>query len=244
MAFLFYGKSISFCIEMIQVYCKDLEKMAYSEAWDLQENYLQKVVNQKIASRNQPDIIPPHFFFFVEHPPVFTLGKSGSPDHLLVSTQKLEEEGVSFYKTNRGGDITFHGPGQIVGYPIFDLDQIYTDIHRYLREIEQVVIETIADFGIKNGDRKDGLTGVWVGEEKICAIGVRASRWVTMHGFALNVNTDLRYFNMIVPCGIEDKGVTSMEKILGRKINIEEVKASLLRNFEKIFPITFIPYES
>ncbi|HRH34170.1 MAG TPA: lipoyl(octanoyl) transferase LipB, partial [Catalimonadaceae bacterium] len=184
------------------------------------------------------------FFFFVEHSPVFTLGKSGFPENLLVSESELEERKVEFFKSNRGGDITFHGPGQLVGYPILDLDQFYTDIHRYLREIEEVIIKTIAEFGIQNGGRKEGLTGVWVGEEKICAIGVRASRWVTMHGFALNVNTNLQYFDWIVPCGIQDKGVTSMEKILGKSIDMEEVKTVLKVNFEKIFKAKLIPYES
>lgn len=218
--------------------------MPYQEAWDLQEQHLQRVVNQKIAARTQAGIVPAHYLFLVEHPPVFTLGKSGLPEHLLVGQEELEKENVSYFKTNRGGDITFHGPGQIVAYPIFDLDQMYTDIHRYLREIEEVVIKTLADFGIKNGGRKEGLTGVWVGEEKICAIGVRASRWVTMHGFALNVNTELAYFQQIVPCGITDKGVTSIEKILGHPLPLPDVKAVLLQQFENIFPITFRPYES
>jgi lipoyl(octanoyl) transferase len=150
---------------------------------------------------------------------------------------------VDYHKINRGGDITFHGPGQIVGYPIWDLDQIYTDIHRYLREIEEVVILTLRNFGILDAGRKNGFTGVWVGEEKICAIGVRTSKWVTMHGFALNVNTDLNYFNLIVPCGIQDKSVTSMEKILGHILNPDDVKASLKQNFEKVFPIMLQAYE-
>jgi len=158
-------------------------------------------------------------------------------EHLLISEENLQKAGIQYYKSNRGGDITFHGPGQIVGYPILDLDQIYTDIHRYLRELEQVVIETLAFFGINNAGRKEGLTGVWIGEEKICAIGVRASRWVTMHGFALNVNTDLGYFDMIVPCGITDKAVTSMKKILGMEVEMESVKEQIRINFEKIFKV-------
>lgn len=228
---------------MVPVLFSDLGRKPYQEIWEFQEACLQKIVAQKIAARTDPDIHPDLFLFFVEHEPVFTLGKSGNETNLLASQQELLEKGIDYFKINRGGDITFHGPGQIVGYPIWDLDQIYTDIHRYLREIEQVVIQTIADFGIKNGSRKDGLTGVWVGEEKICAIGVRTSRWVTMHGFALNVNTDLENFNLIVPCGIQDKTVTSMKKILGSHIEMDQVKSSLKRNFEKIFPIKLKDYE-
>lgn len=222
----------------------DLGRKAYQQTWDFQEAHLQRIVNQKIAKREDPDIVPDHFLFFVEHPPVYTLGKSGDQENLLVSNEYLQKAGVEFVKTNRGGDITFHGLGQIVGYPILDLDQIYTDIHRYLRDLEEVVIQTIADFGIPNGSRKDGLTGVWVGEEKICAIGVRTSRWVTMHGFALNVNTDLQYFNWIVPCGINDKAVTSMQKILGHPVDSDAVKQALRTNFERIFGVTLVPYES
>lgn len=222
----------------------DLGTVPYQKVWDFQESKLQLVVDQKISKRTDPQIVPENYLFFVEHPPVFTLGKSGVAEHLLASAEKLEQTGVQFFKSNRGGDITFHGPGQIVGYPILDLDQFYTDIHRYLREIEEVVIQTISEFGIPDGGRKEGLTGVWVGEEKICAIGVRASRWVTMHGFALNVNTDLQYFNWIVPCGIQDKSVTSMRKILGHEVDDKAVKTVLKRNFEKIFKAKLIPYES
>jgi lipoyl(octanoyl) transferase len=228
---------------VVPVKFADLGRRPYQEIWDFQEACLQKVVSQKIASRTDPDIHPDLFLFFVEHDPVFTLGKSGKEDHLLVDQTELRSRGVDFHKINRGGDITFHGPGQIVGYPIWDLDQIYTDIHRYLREIEEVVILTLKDFGISNAGRNEGLTGVWVGEEKICAIGVRTSRWVTMHGFALNVNTDLNYFNLIVPCGIQDKAVTSMQKILGHNIHPDDVKASLQQNFEKVFPIKLQAYE-
>lgn len=221
----------------------DLGSKAYQETWDFQENHLQKVINQKIEKRENPDVVPDHFLFFVEHPPVYTLGKSGTEENLLVSNEYLQKAGVEFFKSNRGGDITFHGPGQIVGYPILDLDQMYTDIHRYLREIEEMVIDTLAEFGIPNGGRKQGLTGVWIGEEKICAIGVRTSRWVTMHGFALNVNTDLQYFNWIVPCGISDKAVTSMQKILGHEVEIDAVKRALRANFERIFKVKLVPYE-
>jgi lipoyl(octanoyl) transferase len=216
---------------------KDLGFQDYKTVWDLQELRLQNIVSQKIEARTKPNIIPEHFFFFTEHPPVFTIGKSGIPEHLLISEENLDKSGIQYFKSNRGGDITFHGPGQIVGYPILDLDQIYTDIHRYLREIEQTIIETLAFFGIETAGRKEGFTGVWVGEEKICAIGVRASRWVTMHGFALNVNTDLSYFDMIVPCGISDKAVTSMKKILGREIEMEAVKERIRVNFERIFKV-------
>jgi lipoyl(octanoyl) transferase len=228
---------------LVEVKFANLGRQPYQEIWDFQESCLQKIVGQKIASRTDPAIKPDLFLFFVEHPSVFTLGKSGKESHLLIPEHELHQKGIQFYKINRGGDITFHGPGQLVGYPIWDLDQIYTDIHRYLREIEEVIILTLAEFGITNGSRKEGLTGVWVNEEKICAIGVRASRWVTMHGFALNVNTDLSNFDLIVPCGITNKGVTSMMKILGNEVNMEAVQSALLRNFEKIFPIKFRPYE-
>jgi lipoyl(octanoyl) transferase len=228
---------------VVPVKFADLGRRPYQEIWDFQEAFLQKVISQKIASRTDPAIHPDLFLFFVEHDPVFTLGKSGKEDHLLIDQMELRLQGVDYHKINRGGDITFHGPGQIVGYPIWDLDQIYTDIHRYLREIEEVVILTLRNFGILDAGRKNGFTGVWVGEEKICAIGVRTSKWVTMHGFALNVNTDLNYFNLIVPCGIQDKSVTSMEKILGHILNPDDVKASLKQNFEKVFPIMLQAYE-
>jgi lipoyl(octanoyl) transferase len=228
---------------VLQVSLADLGPISYQKAWDIQEQHLQKVIQEKIEARTTPGILPASYFFLVEHPPVFTLGKSGKEEHLLLSEQSLKERAIEFFRTNRGGDITFHGLGQLVGYPIFDLDQVYTDIHRYLRDMEEVVILTLADFGIPNGGRKEGLTGVWVGEEKICAMGVRASRWVTMHGFALNVNTDLRFFDLIVPCGIQDKGVTSMEKILGHAPDFESVKKSVIRNFERVFPIQFQHYE-
>lgn len=229
--------------EFPQVRWADLGIQPYRATWDLQEEHLQHIIQQKIQKREYPEIVPDHFFFLVEHPPVYTLGKSGDEENLLVSNEYLKNAGVEFYKSNRGGDITFHGPGQVVGYPILDLDQIYTDIHRYLRDLEEVIIQTIAHFGIKNGGRKPGLTGVWVGEEKICAMGVRTSRWVTMHGFALNVNTDLQYFNWIVPCGISDKAVTSMQKILGQPIDLDEVKRVLRATFERIFKVQLVPYE-
>jgi len=181
----------------------------------------------------------------VEHPPVFTLGKSGKEDHLLVDQAKLEAEGISYYPVNRGGDITYHGPGQIVGYPILDLDHYFTDIHKYLRYLEEVVIATLAHYGLVAG-RSEGETGVWLDAgtpfaRKICAMGVKASRWTTMHGFAFNVNTDLKHFNLIVPCGISDKAVTSLHIELGRTLDLEEVKGVLKANFEKQFDCTLVP---
>jgi lipoyl(octanoyl) transferase len=228
---------------MAIVRVKDLGNKPYKEVWSFQEQHMDLVINQKIERRTNPDILPDSFLFLVEHPPVFTLGKSGKPEHLLVSEEELSARSVDYFKINRGGDITFHGPGQMVAYPILDLDQIYTDIHRYLRDLEEVVIRTIADFGIRNGTRKEGLTGVWVGEEKICAMGVRASRWVTMHGLALNVNTELDYFSWIVPCGIDDKAVTSMKKILKNAIDPNQVKQSFLKHFSEVFPVVLTSYE-
>ena len=202
---------------------------------------MQKIVSQKLAARENPSLAPKHELFFVEHePPVFTIGKSGDQGNLLAAEDFLKNQGIEFFRTNRGGDITFHGPGQIVGYPILDLDQIYTDIHRFLIEIEEVVILTLADFGISGAGRKEGLTGVWVGDEKLCAIGVRTSRWVTMHGFAFNVNSDLNYFKNIIPCGIDDKEVASMHTELGRSVDIEEVKTILKSKIELVFGLTLI----
>jgi lipoyl(octanoyl) transferase len=178
----------------------------------------------------------------VEHPPVYTLGKSGKIENVIISEDQRVKEGIDFFHTNRGGDITFHGPEQIVGYPIFDLEKFYTDIGRYLRELEEVIILTLEEYGIAAG-RSTGETGVWIDalkkgkERKICAMGVRCSRWITMHGFALNVNTDLRYFNGIVPCGIQNKKVTSLKEELGYPVSLEEVKQKLKRNFEKVFNV-------
>jgi lipoyl(octanoyl) transferase len=183
-----------------------------------------------------------HYLLFVEHPPVYTLGKSGNMDNVLLSEENLKARGIDFFRTNRGGDITFHGPQQIVGYPILDLEKFYTDIGRYLRNIEELIILTLKEYGIEAG-RSAGETGVWIDadikgkERKICAIGVRSSRWITMHGFALNVNTDLDYFNFIIPCGIQNKQVTSLQKELGRPVDFEEVKEKVKRNFEKIFDV-------
>lgn len=223
----------------------DLGLQAYAQVWEFQESILKNTIEAKLDARANPFVVPPHHLLFVEHsPPVFTIGKSGDAAHLLASESFLKEKGIEFFQTNRGGDITFHGPGQIVGYPILDLDQVYTDIHRYLRELEEVIILTLRDFGISGAGRKEGLTGVWVGDEKVCAMGVRSSRWVTMHGFALNVNTDLRYFDLIVPCGIRGKAVGSMSKLLGKELTMEDVKQSLLRNFCRVFPFRIISHES
>lgn len=221
---------------------RDLGPMDYKACWDYQEELFKHIVDQKIFNRNHPEEarITENHLLFVEHPPVFTLGKSGVEENLLADTATLNQRNATYYKINRGGDITYHGPGQIVGYPIFDLDHFFTDIHKYLRYLEEAIILTIADYGIV-GERVEGLTGVWVdGQDpekarKIAALGVKCSRWVTMHGFALNVNTDLSYFDLIVPCGIDDKAVTSIEKELGNKVEEEEVKTKLLLNLQNVF---------
>ncbi|MCG2459816.1 lipoyl(octanoyl) transferase LipB [Flavobacteriaceae bacterium F89] len=220
---------------------KDLGLKDYKETWDYQESIFREVVNIKINNRKTETFLEtPNHFLFVEHPHVYTLGKSGKMDHLLVNEAQLAAKGAKFYKTNRGGDITYHGPGQIVGYPILDLDNFFTDIHKYLRLLEEMVILTLADYGLK-GQRSKGETGVWLDvgtpfARKICAMGVRASRWVTMHGFALNVNVDLGYFDMMIPCGIKDKAVTSLNLELGKKeVPMAEVKASLLKHFAQLF---------
>lgn len=220
----------------------NLGQKAYQATWDYQEKLFQQIITQKSANRTTTDNKPtPNYLLFVEHPPVYTLGKSGNFANLLVNEQQLKQKGIAFYKTNRGGDITFHGPGQIVGYPIFDLDNFFTDIHKYLRLLEQVVIDTLAHYGLQ-GARSEGETGVWLDvntpfARKICAMGVRASRWVTMHGLALNVNTDLSYFQHIVPCGIVGKGVTSMQKELNQDLDLKSVKQVLQQNFEKHFAL-------
>lgn len=212
-----------------------LGEMPYKQAWDYQESLLKANVQAKSEGRPTQ-----HHLLFVEHPPVYTLGKSGKMEHVLLNEEQLSDQGIEFFRTNRGGDITFHGPQQIVGYPIFDLERMYTDIGRYLRELEEVIIRVLAIYGIK-GERSSGETGVWIEpgvpgrERKICAMGVRCSRWITMHGFALNVNTDLNYFNHIIPCGIQNKQVTSMEKELGRPLNMEEVRGALKTAFEEVF---------
>ena len=225
-----------------KVFFRDLGRMNYKSAWDYQEKLFQEVIQRKIEQRNHPnqDFQQKHYLLFVEHSPVYTLGKSGSMKNLLINQDTLNKKQISFFKINRGGDITYHGPGQIVGYPIIDLDYFFTDIGRYLRFLEEAVILTLNDYGIIAG-RSKGETGVWLEPHspsrarKICAIGVRCSRWVTMHGFAFNVNTDLSYFQFIIPCGIDNKSVTSMEKELGRKVNMEEVKEKLLSHFTDLF---------
>lgn len=222
---------------------ENLGVLDYKKAWDYQEAIFKKTIELKLQKqRGDMSIKTPNYLLFVEHPPVFTLGKSGDISHLLTSEAELNRKGVTFYKINRGGDITYHGPGQIVGYPILDLDNFFTDIHKYLRFLEEMVILTLAEYGIV-ATRSDGETGVWIGvgtpfPRKICAMGVRASRWVTMHGFALNVNTDLGYFDHIVPCGIKGKGVTSLQAELGREISIEEVHEKLLKHFSDLFEVS------
>jgi len=212
----------------------------YHEAWDKQELLLNDTVALKSKNRTENTLIATsNYLIFCEHPHVYTLGKSGHPENLLLDEQELEEKEATYYKINRGGDITYHGPGQIVGYPILDLDNFFTDIHLYLRTLEEAVILTLADYGIIAG-RYEGFTGVWLDADhakarKICALGVRCSRWVTMHGFALNVNTDLTYFNNIVPCGIDDKDVTSMQRELGRPLVMEEVKERLKAHIATLF---------
>jgi len=233
---------------MPKVFFKDLGKLDYQEAWDFQEKIFSENVTIKLESKkNGQPISPKNYFFYVEHPHVYTLGKSGSLDNLLLDEQGLEDKEATFYKINRGGDITYHGPGQLVGYPILDLDQFKPDIHLYLRNIEEAVIQLCAEYGIK-GERFDKYTGVWIDpgtpqERKICAIGVKTSRWITMHGFALNVNTNLEYFGNIVPCGIVDKDVTSLQRELGRKVDMEEVKDKLRVHFERIFDMELLPME-
>ncbi len=237
---------------MRKVEYQDLGQIDYQKAWDYQQSLLKQVVDTKVANRrlakaNQPvGPNPENFLLFCEHPPVYTLGKSGSMEHLLLNTQELDERSIQFHKINRGGDITFHGPGQVVGYPIFDLDQFFTDVHKYVRFLEEVIIRTLADFEI-TGTRIKGFTGVWLKGEtgmpnrKICAIGVHLSRWVTMHGFAFNVNTDLNFFNFIIPCGINDtnKTVTSLAKELGTSVDIEYVKRQLKFHFSSLFEFTY-----
>lgn len=227
-----------------EVLVRDLGRVDYQSAWDYQEQLLKENVRLKTEAREKgmdPMLVSTsHYFLFVEHPPVYTLGKSGNKENVLLDDDGLKQRNIQFFNTNRGGDITFHGPDQIVGYPIIDLEKFFTDIGRYLRNLEEVIILTLADYGLK-GERSPGETGVWIEpevpgrERKICAMGVRCSRWITMHGFALNVNTDLSYFNHIIPCGIVNKQVTSMEKELGKKIAVAEVKERIKVNFEKVF---------
>jgi len=224
-------------INLIELGFKD-----YKEVWDFQSELLQEIVTIKTENRkNQLQKNTQNHFLFVEHPHVYTLGKSGDLSNLLLNEQQLAAKGATFYKINRGGDITYHGPGQIVGYPILDLENFFTDIHKYLRLLEETIILTIAEYGLK-GERSSGETGVWLDvgtpfARKICAMGIRSSRWVTMHGFALNVNVDLGYFDNIIPCGIRGKAVTSMEVELGRKVDMEAVKKKVLKHFMALFGV-------
>jgi len=253
-----------FDLEKQHIIFEDLGIINYKAAWDYQEELVKTNVDLKAEARKQLAIsneqpvignrqsvsplrglggsLTSHHLLFCEHPPVYTLGKSGHIENVLLSETEMEEKEIEFFKTNRGGDITFHGLQQVVGYPILDLEKFYTDIGKYLRSLEEVIILTIAEYGIK-GDRSKGETGVWIEpgiigkERKICAMGIRCSRWITMHGFALNVNTDLSYFNNIIPCGIVNKQVTSIEKELGQKVDFVETKEKLKRNFEKVFDV-------
>lgn len=216
----------------------------YKETWDLQESLFAATIAQKIALRNGETEEPTkNYVLFCEHPHVYTLGKSGDENHLLLDNQNLKSVGATFHKINRGGDITYHGPGQLVVYPIFDLDHFFSDIHKYLRFLEEAVIQTLAHYDIK-GERFDGLTGVWIEpntprERKICALGVKCSRWVTMHGIGFNINSDLSYFNNIIPCGIQNKSVTSMQEELGFKLDFKEVSEVLKNQLAKQFGYTY-----
>jgi len=241
---------------------RDLGQIEYRNAWDYQEKLLQENVAVKTAIRNRQaaladgnefgvvdneEVVPvtTNYLLFVEHPPVYTLGKSGDIAHVLISEEERAAKGIGFYNTNRGGDITFHGKEQLVGYPVLDLERFYTDIGKYLRNLEEVIIATMADYGLK-GERSPGETGVWLDaaikgkERKICAMGIRCSRWITMHGFAFNINTDLSYFDYIIPCGIQNKQVTSLQKELGRSLDMNEVKERVKKNFEKVFDAELI----
>ena len=230
---------------MQQVKLQDLGLKDYQEAWDYQNTLFQQIIDIKLANRNNNSThATPNYFIFTEHPHVYTLGKSGDLNNLLLSENQLKEKGISFFKSNRGGDITYHGPGQIVGYPILDLDNFFTDIHKFMRNLEEVIMLTIAEYGLK-GERSEGETGVWLDvgtpfARKICALGVRTSRWVTMHGFALNISADLGYFDHIIPCGIRGKAVTSMEVELNRKIDINDLKKHIKNHFSAVFKSEFI----
>jgi lipoyl(octanoyl) transferase len=234
-------------MEKQPLFFRDMGRMPYRQAWDYQESLMREALALK-ASEGKGEEGPrstTHHLLFVEHPPVYTLGKSGKIEHVLIGEVEREEKGIEFFHTNRGGDITYHGPGQLVAYPVLDLEKFYTDIGRYLRELEEVVIRTLAHYGISAG-RSSGETGVWIDadlpgrERKICAMGVRCSRWVTMHGLALNVNTDLSYFDHIIPCGIRNKQVTSIQQELGREVDMEEVKDLMRKEFETVFNVELI----
>lgn len=228
----------------------DLGLKDYKETWDYQELLFKQIIDLKIKNRREETTIPtPNHLLFVEHPHVYTLGKSGDKDNLLVNEAQLAAKNAVFYKINRGGDITYHGPGQVVGYPILDLDNFFTDIHKYLRFLEEVIIRTLSEYGLQC-TRSDGETGVWLDvgtplARKICAMGVRASRWVTMHGFALNVNTNLGYFDNIIPCGIQDKAVTSLNMELGiEEVSMEEIKDKIRHHFSNLFEAILVNKKS
>ena len=224
------------------IHLKDLGLRDYKEVWDYQTDLLDEIISVKRKNRKENlSQTTSNYFLFVEHPHVYTLGKSGDLNNLLINEEQLKKRNASYYKINRGGDITYHGPGQIVGYPILDLENFFTDIHKYLRFLEEVIIKTLAEYGIK-GERSKGETGVWMDvgtpfARKICAMGIRSSRWVTMHGFALNVNTNLGYFDHIIPCGIRGKAVTSLEVELGKKIDPSQVKEKILCHFKDLFEV-------
>lgn len=220
---------------------EDLGLMDYKACWDYQETLFNGTIDAKIGNRNNGTDLPtPNHLLFVEHPHVYTLGKSGDESHLLINATQLEQEHASYYRINRGGDITYHGPGQLVGYPILDLDNFFTDIHKYLRYLEETIILTLDEYGIRAG-RSKGETGVWLDPDdvfkarKICAMGVRCSRWVTMHGWGFNVNADLGYFGNIIPCGIQEKAVTSLNKELGQDVDMAEIKGKLKKHFSALF---------
>ncbi|MEG0851068.1 lipoyl(octanoyl) transferase LipB [Flavobacterium plurextorum] len=229
-----------------KIQLQDLGNRDYKSTWEYQEELFTAIVDLKIKNRREElDLPTPNYLLFVEHPHVYTLGKSGDLENLLLNEKQLEAKGATFYKINRGGDITYHGPGQVVGYPILDLENFFTDIHKYLRFLEESIILTLAEYGLESG-RSEGETGVWLGvgtpfARKICAMGVRASRWVTMHGFALNVNVDLGYFDNIIPCGIRGKGVTSLNVELGvERVDEEEVKSKIIKHLAHLFEAEFI----
>lgn len=227
-----------------KVNLKDLGLQGYQKAWDYQIELFDTIVAKKLYNRNTEQNLPTNnYLLFVEHPHVYTLGKSGKIENLLLNENQLKEKNITFYKSNRGGDITYHGPGQIVCYPIFDLENFFTDIHKYLRLLEEAIILTLKEYQL-NAERSHGETGVWIDAEtpfarKICALGVRCSRWVSMHGFALNVNVDLGYFDHIIPCGIKGKSVTSMEAELGKRISENEVKKKIVNHLSVLFKIEF-----
>ena len=232
---------------MKEIEIQELGIQKYKDAWEYQNKLFQQIIDIKLDNRNNDLKTPtPNYLLFTEHPHVYTLGKSGDVNNLLLSKEQLKEKGITFFKSNRGGDITYHGPGQIIGYPILDLDNFFTDIHKFMRNLEEVIILTLADYGLK-GERSEGETGVWMDvgtpfARKICALGVRTSRWVTMHGFGLNVSTNLGYFDHIIPCGIKGKAVTSMEVELHKKVSITEVKEKIKKHFSTVFRTTLLDF--